>query len=208
MELDTGDIILCYPENGFNSFWLIDRLISLFTGSPYTHCAIVLKNPIYIDPSLKGTYIWESGWEGMPDPQDGKTKLGVQITPLNEFLKNFPARKFVRRIQSGREKVFLPKRLAAIHNLVYDKPYDLEPQDWLEALFRFDPHPQKTDRFWCSAFVSFVLVKLGVLTKKTDWSIVSPKELSSKCNWLDFGTELVYGPDELYALQHTESITV
>ena len=47
-----------------------------------------IKDPTFIHPSLKGYYVWESGWEGEPDPQDGKVKLGVQLTPLEEVIKN------------------------------------------------------------------------------------------------------------------------
>jgi len=35
---------------------------------------------------LEGLYIWESSWEDNPDPQDGKRKLGVQITPIKEVI--------------------------------------------------------------------------------------------------------------------------
>ena len=38
---------------------------------------------------LKGYYVWESGWEGTPDPQDGKVKFGVQITPFEEIFQNY-----------------------------------------------------------------------------------------------------------------------
>mgnify|MGYP003314684960 CR=1 FL=1 len=47
---------------------------------------MVLRDPTYIDPKLKGLYIWESSEEKNPDPQDGKKKIGVQITPLKELL--------------------------------------------------------------------------------------------------------------------------
>ena len=39
---------------------------------------MVLKDPSFLHPTLKGLYVWESSWEGKADPQDGKIKLGVQ----------------------------------------------------------------------------------------------------------------------------------
>jgi len=61
---------------------------------------------------------------------------------------------------------------------VYDKPYDINPRDWIEALFRKDDDPQKPDRFWCSALVGYIYTKLGILHETTDWSILRPSDFS------------------------------
>ena len=82
-RLKTGDILL-YDSNGKGIFKVIDSLIRYFSEGQYTHISLVLKDPDFIHPTLKGYYVWESGWEGAPDPQDGLTKLGVQITPFEE----------------------------------------------------------------------------------------------------------------------------
>ena len=37
-------------------------------------------------------------WEGEPDPQVGKVKLGVQLTPLEEVIKNNKGKFFIRKI--------------------------------------------------------------------------------------------------------------
>ena len=52
------------------------------------------------------------------------------------------------------------------------------PQDWIQALFRKDNNPQKTNRFWCSALVAYIYTKCGVLNENTDWSIVRPSDFS------------------------------
>ena len=70
-------------ENYFSS------LIRFGTHSDYTHVGVILKDPTFINPVLKGLYVWESGYEGTPDPQDNKIKVGVQITPLFEMIQNF-----------------------------------------------------------------------------------------------------------------------
>jgi hypothetical protein len=62
--------------------------------------------------------------------------------------------------------------------LVYNKPYDIVPLDWVEALIQKDIHPQKTDRFWCSALVAYIYTMCGILDKDTDWSIGRPSEFS------------------------------
>jgi len=66
--------------------------------------------------------------------------------------------------------------------------------DWLLATLRMDARPQKTDRFWCSAFVAYVLTQLGWLPEATDWSIVRPCDLSSASTYLAWDAP-VYGRD-------------
>jgi hypothetical protein len=193
--LQTGDIIL-FEETSSSSrvIGLLDWIIKRATHSGFTHVAFVLRDPTFIHPSLKGLYIWESGWEGKPDPQDGKVKLGVQITPLHEYLHGFIGNVYIRRLEKGRESV-TPEALEEIHTVVHDKPYDTCVVDWIEAWLRCDPKPQKTNRFWCSAFVSYILVKLGFVDNLVDWSIVRPSDLSSTSSYLTFLPTCHYSDD-------------
>tara|TARA_A100001015_G_C14348882_1_gene465953 strand:+ start:154 stop:513 length:360 start_codon:yes stop_codon:yes gene_type:complete len=87
-ELKTGDLILFSSySSGISN--LISNFIKWGTHSNYTHIAMVLKDPDFIGKSLKGLYVWESGWEEKPDPVDNKIKMGVQITPLEEILNSY-----------------------------------------------------------------------------------------------------------------------
>ena len=63
-NLKTGDLIL-FDNGGCNIF---SSLIKYFTSSEITHIGMILKDPIFINSSLKGIYVWESNWEGEPDP--------------------------------------------------------------------------------------------------------------------------------------------
>ena len=129
---------------------------------------MVLKDPSFIHPCLKGTFVWESSWEGTQDPHDGKVKLGVQITPIKEMIDSYGTQNvFVRKIECD-ETLFSPETLSEVHKIVYDKPYDIVPTDWIEALFRKDAEPQKSDRFWCSALVGYIYTKCGILDPSTD----------------------------------------
>ena len=183
LNLKTGDLLLFdYNETGILGF--LNKAIKYFTKSPYSHIAMVLKDPSFIHPSLKGYYIWESSWEGTPDPQDGKTKLGVQITPLDEILnscKKSNSSIFLRRVNCP-ENTFNNQVLSETHEVVYDKPYDLVPSDWINAISRKDNDPQKTDRFWCSALVGYIYTTCNLLVKNTDWSILRPSDFSDKYN--------------------------
>ena len=161
-------------------------MIKCCTHSNYSHIAMVLKDPSFIDPPLKGLYVWESGWEGQPDPQDGKVKLGVQITPLEEVLSDFGNSIIISRQIECSNSIFTDDKLKEIHDVVYNKPYDIVPRDWVEALLRKDSHPQKTDRFWCSALVGYIYTKCGVLDPTTDWSILRPSDFSLDGEELNF----------------------
>ena len=68
-------------DNSWFSFFA--SFIKFFT-SYTTHIGMVVKDR-FTEPKLKGVYIWQSGWEGTPDPQDERIKLGVQLTPLKRI---------------------------------------------------------------------------------------------------------------------------
>lgn len=195
-DLQTGDLVLYASAPGQHSlFGLLDWIIRTATRSPYTHVALVLRDPTFIAPTLRGLYVWESSWEGAPDPQDGKTKLGVQITPLHEALTGFHGEVYVRQLRRGRAAL-TDAALRSIHETVYDKPYDVHVRDWAGAWLREDARPQKTDRFWCSALVAYILVRLGFLDPTLDWSIVRPADLSADSTYLRWRSDAcAYGPD-------------
>ena len=174
----TGDLLLC-DYRGFSFLGGFSYLIEYFTKSNYSHMAMIIKDPSFIHPSLKGLFVWESSWEGKPDPQDNRIKLGVQMTTLDNFLKNYHGKsKVYYRKLNCFTSAFSDEKLKEIHDVVYEKPYDLVPRDWVDAYFNVDSKPQKTDRFWCSALVGYIYTKLGLLPKETDWSILRPSDFS------------------------------
>lgn len=194
-QLQTGDLLLfASSSNQHSVVGIFDWIIRTATHSPYSHVALVLRDPAFISPSLKGLYIWESSWEGSPDPQDGKTKLGVQITPLHESLRNFKGHVYVRKLEKGRDRI-TDATLRSVHDVVYDKPYDVHVRDWVSAWLRKDAQPQKTDRFWCSALVTYFMVQFGFIENTVDWSIIRPADLSSASTYLTWKPTCRYGKD-------------
>ena len=75
------------------------------------------------------------------------------------------------------------------------------PKDWIEALVQKDSQPQKIDRFWCSAFVGFVLTKIGILQSNTDWSIMRPCDFALDGEYLKYASDTKLEPVE-YKLIH------
>ena len=62
--LKTGDLLLFTPKK-YNT-WL--DYISSFIKYPketYEHIGMIIKDPIFIDSSLKGLYLWTIGYENI-----------------------------------------------------------------------------------------------------------------------------------------------
>ena len=94
-QLKTGDILLFNEK----SFWF-SRLVEYWTGSPWSHVAIVLRDPTYLDPKLTGLYLWESGEEDFPDAEDHQMKFGVQITDLKKVISEYDGKIVVRKLSN------------------------------------------------------------------------------------------------------------
>jgi hypothetical protein len=224
--MQTGDLLLCHsgqsdalPPSASWTDWLFGvftSLIDRFTSSPYSHVAVVLRDPgNFLDgdgrpPLADGLYVWESSYEaGVPDPQDGVVgKVGVRVTPLEDFLGDFSCARsrVVHRalIGTGVAEALSEANLRAAHAVVYDKPYDLWPRDWYNAAVRRDrPHPRTTDRFWCSALVAYIYTRCGVLEASTEWTTVRPCDFA-----LASDSQLVYCDSHLVRLADCETAVV
>ena len=59
-KLKTGDLILCVDRETTGLFGMFTSLIKWGTHSNFTHTGIILKDPDFIQPPLKGLYVWES----------------------------------------------------------------------------------------------------------------------------------------------------
>lgn len=180
-EIDTGDILL------FRGTSIVSRLLEYFGKSKYSHVGMVLKNPTYIHPELQdGLYILESSSNDTPDVEDHRFKIGVQIHRLEDVLNEFPQGSvYVRHLDFQRDETFY-QHLTSVHSEVHNKPYDVNPVDWLRAEWNLiHPFPinssyQKTGSFWCSALLCYLYSKLGFLETETDWSLIAPREFSSE----------------------------
>ena len=169
--VQTGDVVLFKGEQG-----LLDRAISWFTDSPYTHVGLVLCNP----PGLPaGPYVIESSIESTPDASSGRKVFGVQLQPLSTILSAHGTAS-VRSLKRSGKAPDLTPHLAKAFRAVDGRPYDVDLCDWLQAELRVHcPHmvwEQRDDTFWCSALVAYLYVKLGLLPANLPWTLVSPKE--------------------------------
>ena len=177
-DLKTGDILLFDEAPSNCCMGILDKLIKSCTESPYSHSGVILRDPPWV--SSPGLYVWESSYHGNPDPQDGLVKFGVQITPLSQYTRDYPGevRIFARKCQTP--SLWTREKIEEIHKKVYGKAYDILPQDWFEALIQVDLFEPRTSTFFCSALVAYMLCKIGILSPDTNWTMISPQQLSSK----------------------------
>ena len=195
MALRTGDIILFneHPTNYLMA--ILSAIIRCATGSEYSHAGLVIVDPPWA-PS--GIYIWDSSKHSTPDPQDKKIKFGIALVRLEDYLKTEGKHQLYKRspLNPATYDLFTTDRLKKLHDNVYGKHYDLSIGHWMAGLFKV-LIPRSTNSFFCSAFVSYALVSVGILSEYTDWTVVTPSLLSSKnddmLNWL-----IPYGPDTKY----------
>jgi len=183
LNLQTGDLLLFSSNLG-----LIDKMLKYCTKSKFTHVGVILKDPVYINFKLKGYYLFQSGLEPFEDAEDNKKKYGVQISDLNDVFNEYKngtnGQLFLRRLNIERNNDFCHK-IKEIHDIVHNKPYDLDPFDWIIGKLELevnDKIPIKghiRDRFWCSALVAFIYVNLGYLDKNIPWSFIAPNQFSS-----------------------------
>ena len=183
-HLKTGDLLLC-DNLGHSGLGLFGWLIKYFTYSDYSHIAMIIKDPQFTKEPLDGLFVWEAGFTSsdVNDAEDNIHKSGVQIVPLSTFLQKYEGKVYVRKIETPDidtyEHIFNTESLRKIHDVVYDKPYDLVLSDWLSIYAQHDKKPQKTNRFVCSSLVGYIYSKLGLLPSTIDWSILSPAFFSS-----------------------------
>ena len=173
-ELKTGDLIL-FDEKPNNFFFkTFTKLIKFWTKSIYSHCGFILKDPF----GLKGLYIWESSWhKNVYDPLDNKNKFGVQITPLNYYLNDYPGNVNIY-IRVKNDDNITKNLLDNVQKTVNNKPYDYNLGDWICIAFGIKKK-RTLKRFWCSALVSYILCINGDIDENTDWTMTTAKDLSS-----------------------------
>ena len=102
--LNTGDLLL------FTSPSYIGMFIDYFTGSKYSHCGIIIKDPDFGPNEMKGVYILEStGLDHKKESEDNEIKFGVQLRKLEDTYKDYNGSIFHRKLICNRNKLFYDK---------------------------------------------------------------------------------------------------
>ena len=173
---ETGDLLLYSDKKAWYS-----RAIEFFTGSKFSHVSMILKSPTFLDPSLNGIYILESGHENVPAIDTGKITFGVQISSISVVkttMKNPKNQIYFRKLYVKRDENFF-KCIKSGYEIAKNKSYDFNPWDWIKAEFNLHiGNEHKLDTFWCSALIAFMYVKMNLLNVTIPWTIIEPKFFS------------------------------
>ena len=99
------------------------------------------------------------GFNGLKDSGPHQ-KFGVQIQPIAEYSRNFqgPCGRMFAALVMRPTPSSRPKRCRI--KIARDRPYDIWPHDWFNVATGTVHRTSK--RFWCSAFVAFILTRAGV----------------------------------------------
>lgn len=145
--------------------------------SHYSHVALILRDPTYIQDSLYGEYMLESGEESRPCVVGGEMAWGVQLQHWPWILTSYPGEVYVRRIQWIHQPRGIDSMIAAAWDETKHARYDTNLIDLLEAdLGRsLGGSVTKTDEFVCSMYAAYVLTKCGVLPD-VDWGTLCPRD--------------------------------
>jgi hypothetical protein len=189
-NLRTGDILLAHRDKNDS---IEDKTIEFFTHSPYVHAVVVVRDPWWTSPPLKGLYVFQAvqGPLSYTDVLTG-SRYGITFNRYEDFICG---RLWVdyrelyidgKRADINNDPVLRDKFVNAFNNS-HGKPYDFTLRKWacvgIDSYFRCGCcmkccAPPQTDKFWCSALVSYVYVKCGFLPEGVDYSDQTPEDLA------------------------------
>ena len=171
--METGDILL-FQSNFSGSFGWWAWVVSFITHSKWTHVAIILKDPTFIDESYKGLYVLECGSENW------EPKWGVMVSPLAKILQD-PTHKCIAYRQLNCEKPIETSKLEAIYTTIAGKAYDTDPLELagIQLKSAMLTNPRKLDKFVCSTLIAYVYTALGLLPRSTNWFFFEPWHFST-----------------------------
>ena len=162
-QFRTGDLLLFSHKDNCNSccnclFTFFTDAIKCCTNSKYSHSAIIIEGSdikkmklLSAIPSseIEKYYVLQSSYESFPDAEDDMYKLGVVIVSLRKLFNTYEGKIFWRHIDCVRNDYFLQK-LSEAHSVVHNRPYDINPIDWIKAAFKINiGDNQKLTAFWC-----------------------------------------------------------
>lgn len=174
-ELKTGDLIL-FTNEYKGAYKILNCFNKSIINTEYTHVGMVLKDPTFISPNLKGLYLWHSDLRET-DLEEQQIKFGVKINPLIEECRNRKTKIFVRKIICNNNDIFNQEKLQEINNTINEKPYEVIPPEWLGHIFEMDKD-KKPNHSWTSALIGYIYIQCGILDASTEWGQLKPSDFT------------------------------
>ena len=184
-NLNTGDILLFHGEGYWFSY-----LVEWITWSKYSHVAMVVRDPVYLEEKLKGVYMIESGVEKFPDAVTHRIIKGVQIVDLNKVIQSYDGEIYYRKLNVAddvRQK--FDEVLSSVWVKIQNAPYDENLLDLICTAFGINwGNNCRTNSFVCSALLCFLYEQLDLLSSPLSWDLISPNFFRNKIDKLLKGT--------------------
>ncbi len=174
-EFKTGDLIL-FTNEYKGAYKFLNCFNNSIIKTEYTHVGMVLKDPTFISPNLKGVYLWHSDLRET-DLEEDQIKFGVKINPLIDECRNRKTKIFVRKIICNNNDIFNQEKLQEINNTINEKPYEVIPPEWLGHLFEMDKD-KKPNHSWTSALIGYIYIQIGILDSNTEWGQLKPYDFT------------------------------
>ena len=171
----TGDLLL------FSSNAIYSRLIEICSFSKFSHVAYIVKNPTWLHSDLSGVYIFESGAEPTDDVLSKHKVFGVQLTPIEQIYKSYKNAYcgYIYYVQNDFDRTEdYYSKLRKILLKTDSKSYDFDVNDWIKARFDVKIGKRKTNKFFCSALVGYLMEKVKQIHSDIDWTYLSPRRFS------------------------------
>lgn len=179
-QMETGDLLLFHGSN----FWF-SYVVEWATWSEFSHIGIVLKDPTWIRPDLKGIYMLESGTEKFPDAVEHKIHYGIQVVSMEKLMSNYCGRVYFKKLNRPDVGSELPVGVASsfdqvvnhVWKKIEDLPYDDDLWDLMRAEFGIkwgDMH--RMNKFFCSALVTFLYERFGLFKSDVNWDSILPED--------------------------------
>lgn len=209
--LNTGDLILYSNKQGS---WLR----SLFDKSlVYEHCGIVLRDPTFINPNLRGLYVWQTKFtepakvqeeiqeeesqneevenndetstseESSNTTQEEQPSFELEIVPLQQILEHSVWDSIEYRSLTTKKPHFTNEFLST---LVSVSQNDVFP----EGLDNKVLGTETTKVNVGASFVGYVYVKADILNNETVWTTLRPQDLTSECENIRFNIGVSLNP--------------
>ena len=169
--LNTGDIVLCSGKG------TVSTLIKAFTGSQWSHVAMVLRLATEFDFVL----CWESTTLGkLRDVYDGQPKKGVQLVPLSERIATYEGKIAIRRLTGVELGQTAIQSLNELRKELRGKPYETDRIELLKSAYEGFGGLNEEDlsSVFCSELVAEAYQRLGLVSDRKPSNEYIPADFS------------------------------
>ena len=170
-QLKTGDVLL------FSGTGLISSLVQWWTGSKWSHVALVVKSE-----DIDAVFCFESTTiSSVLDITTGSKARGVQLTPLSSRIKSVKGEVYIKRL----EKELFPEQKKAFFKLMINFRGRGYESDKMQLLRGGANTKEDLSTIFCSELVAATLKGCGLLDESRASNSYYPKAFAGPLQLID-----------------------